>query len=478
MKTIPWLFSQLLAAVIFIIISTHTLSGQQQVLWQKIPFDSNRAGVNNVIRLYTAPDSTIYAMTTDRAFGAVQYMTTPQAQRLYSLNSTGTSWLQVPLPSAIKIITSVQQTTAGTLFITSYSQDSATSGFPILLRSVNKGLTWTTLIIDNTTATAEVVCTNQGWLYTSVDPLLKQSGRISRFPPVLVKVLRSKNEGLTWDVLFQRSTSASIYGLAVSNNSRILLATEEPSCGPTDGKIDVGREIVQSQDTGKTWRTTRLPLIIQGICSSQFINFFAVNSITNQIVVSASGITLSSFNGIEWIMVKDLLLFNTVIHQSTNTIFMFSGFGINRYSNNFSEVAIIPFSGIESSFYPATLAFGKNNRLYMGGFNTSSAYSLDLNALQPTSVAHEQKTLLLDVVLSPNPVTEMVTISFSLPVSSPVRIMLHDALGREVMHVPERMYAAGAHEISLAVNALPSGIYFLQCSMGGRVVVRRLAAVR
>lgn len=114
----------------------------------------------------------------------------------------------------------------------------------------------------------------------------------------------------------------------------------------------------------------------------------------------------------------------------------------------------------------------------MGGFNTGSAYSLDLNTLHPTSVQHESNTLLSGVALSPNPATGAATISLSLPVSSPVRLTLYDALGREVRIVAEGVYAAGAQEFSVPLDGLPSGIYFLRCSVGGQVTVRRLVVVR
>jgi hypothetical protein len=94
-----------------------------------------------------------------------------------------------------------------------------------------------------------------------------------------------------------------------------------------------------------------------------------------------------------------------------------------------------------------------------------------------TSVHDESQRVSVDGI-SPNPASESATFSFSLPAPVLVRLTLHDALGREVVRVPEQMYAAGAHEISFAVSALPTGIYFLRYSIGERVLVRRVVVVR
>jgi hypothetical protein len=95
----------------------------------------------------------------------------------------------------------------------------------------------------------------------------------------------------------------------------------------------------------------------------------------------------------------------------------------------------------------------------------------------PTAVQEQGRTY-EDMTVSPNPAKESATLSFSLSAPAPVLLTLHDVLGREVVHTPQKLYGTGAHEVSLAVDALPAGIYFLRCSIGERVVVRRVVVVR
>jgi hypothetical protein len=80
--------------------------------------------------------------------------------------------------------------------------------------------------------------------------------------------------------------------------------------------------------------------------------------------------------------------------------------------------------------------------------------------------------------ISPNPTTDAASVSVTLPSSLPLRISVFDALGQEVRSVSESFFRAGQNTLSFSTEGLPSGIYFVRCSVGGQVFVRRLAVVR
>ncbi len=82
----------------------------------------------------------------------------------------------------------------------------------------------------------------------------------------------------------------------------------------------------------------------------------------------------------------------------------------------------------------------------------------------------------VQATISPNPATEAASISLSLPISSPVRLTLHDALGREVRMVADGI--EGVQEFSVSLGGLPSGMYFLRCNVGARMLIRHLLVVR
>jgi hypothetical protein len=60
----------------------------------------------------------------------------------------------------------------------------------------------------------------------------------------------------------------------------------------------------------------------------------------------------------------------------------------------------------------------------------------------------------------PNPFNPSTTISFSLPFSSNISLLLYDANGKKVGVIKEGYYASGSHSVTTDMNHLSSGVYF------------------
>jgi pullulanase/glycogen debranching enzyme len=60
----------------------------------------------------------------------------------------------------------------------------------------------------------------------------------------------------------------------------------------------------------------------------------------------------------------------------------------------------------------------------------------------------------------PNPFNPATTISFSLPQTQAVKLVVYDVSGREVRVLSNGRYEAGEHHITFDGTELPSGIYF------------------
>ncbi|NQV72469.1 multicopper oxidase domain-containing protein [bacterium] len=91
--------------------------------------------------------------------------------------------------------------------------------------------------------------------------------------------------------------------------------------------------------------------------------------------------------------------------------------------------------------------------------------------LDPNATALERSLLPEgDFLLSnyPNPFTDWTTISYSLDRDSDVKIMVFDAVGREVKTLFEGRRAAGANETIWKAGSVPSGTYFVQISINGK----------
>lgn len=84
----------------------------------------------------------------------------------------------------------------------------------------------------------------------------------------------------------------------------------------------------------------------------------------------------------------------------------------------------------------------------------------------------------LTLVASPNPAGSRATLRFTLPADAPVRLSLHDVLGREVAVAADGWRAAGPQEASLDVSALPAGVYVARLAAGARTATQRLTVVR
>lgn len=66
----------------------------------------------------------------------------------------------------------------------------------------------------------------------------------------------------------------------------------------------------------------------------------------------------------------------------------------------------------------------------------------------------------------PNPAHGRTTIRFALPETAPVRLVVYDALGREVVRLADGWYEPGYHTVQLEATALPPGLYVCRLVAG------------
>ncbi len=83
----------------------------------------------------------------------------------------------------------------------------------------------------------------------------------------------------------------------------------------------------------------------------------------------------------------------------------------------------------------------------------------------------------------PNPFNPTTTISFSLPESGPVRLLIYDITGRIVSTLADRMMAAGEHAVQwngmdASGNKAPTGIYFYRIEAGQYTATKKLTLIK
>ncbi len=86
------------------------------------------------------------------------------------------------------------------------------------------------------------------------------------------------------------------------------------------------------------------------------------------------------------------------------------------------------------------------------------------------------------VVVSPNPFSGRTALRFSLASASPVRLSVHDVLGREVAVLADGPHAPGRYEVAFYGSRLAAGLYVVRAMVetGGsrRSFVERITLLR
>lgn len=78
----------------------------------------------------------------------------------------------------------------------------------------------------------------------------------------------------------------------------------------------------------------------------------------------------------------------------------------------------------------------------------------------------------------PNPFNPQTKISFALPVSGMVKIVVTDMKGSEVKELTNRLYQSGSHSIDFVANELSSGIYFYTITTAGFTDTKKMLLIK
>jgi hypothetical protein len=78
----------------------------------------------------------------------------------------------------------------------------------------------------------------------------------------------------------------------------------------------------------------------------------------------------------------------------------------------------------------------------------------------------------------PNPFNPTTMIKFQLPISSRVRVTVHDILGREISTLTDHTMPAGEHQLSWDASDQPSGIYYYKMEAGNFTQTRKMVLMK
>ncbi len=108
-----------------------------------------------------------------------------------------------------------------------------------------------------------------------------------------------------------------------------------------------------------------------------------------------------------------------------------------------------------------------------------------LNSLSWTLIEHVNSSLQVRPSASglrlssyPNPFVSVATVSFAVAAAGPVRLSVHDMLGREVALLREGRVEPGSYSVPFSASGLPSGMYIARIQTGQEVTQRLLTCLR
>ncbi len=78
----------------------------------------------------------------------------------------------------------------------------------------------------------------------------------------------------------------------------------------------------------------------------------------------------------------------------------------------------------------------------------------------------------------PNPFNPATVIGFDLVVGTPIRLVITDILGRDLLTVTDGYRAAGSHRVTVNGAGLASGVYFYRLETPGGSIARRMVLIR
>ncbi len=141
-----------------------------------------------------------------------------------------------------------------------------------------------------------------------------------------------------------------------------------------------------------------------------------------------------------------------------------------------------PWTVYREAAYHFTLVDVRGDTVYSKGIKSSGAVIDSFRIIAPPSKVAERQSVGLPPSLSlkswPNPFSDRLTLSFTLPRSEQARVMLYNASGQWVATLAQGVLPAGEHQVSWKAREASSGVYFCVLKTPEEVRVIRLTRVR
>ncbi len=249
------------------------------------------------------------------------------------------------------------------------------------------------------------------------------------------EILRTTNKGQSW-VAVKTGTNQNSFSVAFDDDATHGLACYQPVSG------NGGKTMTYTTDSGAVWQQlTTLP--VTGMTPGSVC--FIANSDT-AILTSDMGIYSTTDFGVTW----------TPIGIPVSFLSASSDISISRGQGEFVVSINSPNNGVAT-------------------YHQAKPDDSVADTIQQVNGVADGTSNRLSVDIYPNPAEYSATVSFTLPVSGHTRIVVYDALGREITTLVDNEFGAGTHQVTLDGHGMKSGIYYIDFeSNGGQHITRTL----
>jgi hypothetical protein len=152
------------------------------------------------------------------------------------------------------------------------------------------------------------------------------------------------------------------------------------------------------------------------------------------------------------------------------------GGGVYLSSDNGTNLPAVNY-GLTSYSVSTLIVDGTN--LY-AGTNSAWVWKRPLSDF-PTAVTKELMDIPKDYTLFqnyPNPFNPNTVISYSLPLSSYVKLIVYNTLGQSIITLESGYKTAGNYSINFNASDLPSGIYFYKLEAGSFSQINKMMLIK
>jgi len=328
---------------------------------------------------------------------------------------------------------------------TGYVVHNRTSDYKIY-KTTNNGNNWTEQI-SNAATLMSIYFVNSNTGYVCGD-----NGRI----------IKTTNGGTNWNIL-TTGTTVWLYSIYFINSNTGLAAGYH-------GKM------LRTTNAGVTWDS------IQSVTSETlYSNFFFLNVNTGYIG-GGETILMTSNSGINWTTQLSLVnaRFSGIFFTSPDTGFAVGDWNNNgkiyktdNAGNNWILQTIPAVHSIESVYFiNSQTGFTAG---YSGEILKTTTGGLIVNTKKINQNTPEKYFMYQNY---PNPFNPLTNIKFDIPKSSHLKIIIYNALGKEVSTLVNEKLNAGSYEAEWSASGYPNGVYFYKLIADDFIDVKKMLLIK